>query len=189
MSAAIIPGPRLVVIGSASFRGADSQSLCEAVAADLAVWPPLIALTGGMGGVGLTFARAFAESRRAAGLPENLYHLLPRGWGPCDSGVTLGAGVDYLERREVLGRVGHAYLIIEGGPGTVHEAAVALARGVPVIALGRTGGHAREVHLRICHPPGGLASDWELLGNADAPHQQVVDAVGRLVRASLAGRA
>jgi hypothetical protein len=189
VSGAIAPGPRLVVIGSTSFWGPDSCRLCEAIAADLAGVAGLVALTGGMDGVGLTFGRAFAAARRGAGQPEGLFHLLPRGMGPCDSGVTMGAGTDYHERREVLGRVGHAYLVIEGGPGTEHEAVVAAGRGVPVIPLGRTGGHAGELFPRVRCPPGLPAADWELLADAGASHEQVVAAVGRLVRVAVAPHA
>jgi hypothetical protein len=189
VAAAITPGPRLVVIGSTSFWGHDSRQLCEAIAAELAEIAGLVAVTGGMDGVGLAFGRAFAAARRAAGRPENLFHLLPRGLGPCDSGVTLGAGVDYHDRREVLGRVGHAYLVIEGGPGTEHEAAVAAGRGAPVIPLGRTGGHAGELHPRACCPPGLPRADWGLLADAGAPHGQIVAVVGRLVRGAVARHA
>jgi SLOG cluster4 family len=188
VGAAIIPGPRLVVIGSASFWGHDSRQLCEAIAVELAEFAALVALTGGMDGVGLTFGRAFAAARRAAARPENLFHLLPRGMGPCDSGVTLGAGIDYHGRREVLGRVGHAYLVIEGGPGTAHEAAVAAGRGVPVIPLARTGGHAGELYARAGCPSKLPRADWDCLADAAAPHGPIVAAVGRLVRLALAGQ-
>lgn len=186
VSAAITFGPRLVVIGSTSFWGPDSRQLCEAIAANLAEMEGLVALTGGMDGVGLTFGRAFAHARKGAGRSEDLFHILPHGMGPCDCGVTLGAGIDYHERREVLGRIGHAYLVIEGGPGTEHEAAVAARRGRTVIPLGRTGGHAGELHSRASCPPGLPRADWALLADAAAPHGQVVAAVDRLVRLALA---
>lgn len=189
VGAAITPGPRLVVVGSTSFWGHDSHQLCEAIAAELVEFAALVVVTGGMDGVGLTFGRAFAAARRAAGQSENLFHLLPRGMGPCDSGVTLGAGVDYHDRREVLGRVGHAYLVIEGGPGTVHEVTVAAGRGVPVIPVGRTGGHAGKLHPQLSLRPGFPAADWDLLADAVAPHGQVVAAVGRVVRLALAEHA
>ena len=89
----------------------------------------------------------------------------------------------------MLGRVGHAYLVIEGGPGTEHEAAVAAGRGVPVIPVGRTGGHAGELHPRASCPPGLPRADWDVLADVGASHEQVVAAVGRLVRLSLASRA
>jgi hypothetical protein len=185
----IAPGQRLVVIGSTSFWGPDSCQLCEAIAADLAAAPGLVALTGGMNGVGLTFGGAFAAARQMAGQPEDLYHLLPHGVCPCRSGVTLGAGADYHERREVLGRVGHVYLVIEGGPGTQHEATVAARRGATVIPVGRTGGYAGELHLRLSCPSDLPGADWDLLSDRSASHGQVIAAVGRLVRLSLVGRA
>src|SRR5688572_477703 len=91
VGAVITPGPRLVVLGSGSFWGSDSRPLCEAIASDLAAIEVLVAVTGGRDGVGLTFGRAFADARRAAHRSENLFHLLPRGFGPCDNGVTVGA--------------------------------------------------------------------------------------------------
>ena len=79
-------------------------------------------------------------------------------------------------------------MVIEGGPGTGHEAAVAAGRGSPIIPLGRTGGRAGELHLRMNRPPAFPGADWDLLAEAGAPHDRVVAAVCRLVRVSL-GRA
>ena len=189
VSAVITPGPRLVVLGSGSFWGSDSRPLCEAIATDLAAIEVAVAVTGGRNGVGLTFGRAFAAARRAAGYPENLFHLLPHGTGPCENGVTVAAGRGAIERREVLGRIGHACLVIEGGAGTEYEAAVATGCGVPVIPLGRTGGHAGELHRRTRCPAGFTPADWNLLADTRAPHEQVVAAVGRLVRRGLAQHA
>jgi hypothetical protein len=187
---AVIPlGPRLVVVGSTSFWGADSRQLCQRLAAELARIPALLALTGGMDGVGVTFGAGFAAARRDLKLPEHLFHLLPRGSGPVSSGVTVGAGVSYYERREILGRVGHVYLVVEGGPGTEHEVAVATSRGAPVIPLGRSGGHAGELHPRLACPPWALPADWAILADADAPLEQVTATVGRLVQAATSSRA
>jgi len=133
------PGPRLVVIGSTKFWGQDSARICEAIAVDLAAIDELVAVTGGVAGVGQTFGQVFSATRNAMSKPENLYHLLPRGLEPCDSGITIGAGDDFFERREILGRLGQIYLMIEGGPGTQHEAEVAVSKGFPVIPAARPG--------------------------------------------------
>lgn len=124
-------------------------------------------------------------ARQTAGLPQNLFHLLPHGAGEQKSGVTLTAGSDFHERREIIGRVAQVYLVIEGGPGTQHEAAVAAAQGAALIPLGRTGGWAGTLHARMSCPEVLAKDDWELLAEVDAPHEQVVGAVGRLVRAAL----
>ena len=86
---ALLPaGTKLAVLGSTSFWSEDGRPLCDALAVHLAVATSWVALTGGMEGVGRTFGRAFAETRRRLGRAEDLFHLLPRGCGSCDSGVT-----------------------------------------------------------------------------------------------------
>ncbi len=183
--AAIADGPRLVVAGSASFWGADSRELCEMIAGELALIEPLVAVTGGRDGVGITFGKSFAAARTLASLPENLFHLLPCGLGPCECGVTLGAGIDFHERREILGRIGQVCLVIEGGPGTEDEATVALSREIPVIPLGRTGGHAGELFSQMECPKWAQNSNWAVLGDANATHHEVALTVRRLVQAAI----
>jgi hypothetical protein len=184
------PGRRLVVVGSTSFWGKDSPELCHAIAIRLAGIADLTAVTGGMPGVGETFGQSFADERRRLGIPEQLFHLLPRGFGACDHGVTLFAGLNYEERREVLGRLGRVYLVIEGGPGTEHEVRVARGRGAAVIPVARSGGHAADVYPRVERSPGAGSPDWERLQDRAAPLEGVISAVQRLVESSFlsAGR-
>jgi hypothetical protein len=183
--ASIAAGPRLVVTGSTSFWGADSRELCELIAGELALIDPIVAVTGGMDGVGITFGKSFASTRTQASLHENLFHLLPRGFGPCNCGITLGAGIDFHERREILGRIGDVCLVIEGGPGTEHEATVASSRNIPVIPLGRTGGHAGDLYSQMTYPKWAPTSDWAVLGNVNATQQEVALSVRRLVQAAI----
>ncbi|MBI1325624.1 hypothetical protein GC170_20870 [bacterium] len=184
----ISPGPRLVVIGSTKFWGADSGRICEAIAMDLASMDDLVAVTGGMDGVGLTFGQYFAATRIKSAKPEKLFHLLPRGSGPCESGVTIGAGFDFQDRREVLGRIGQIYLMIEGGPGTEHEAEVAVLKGFPVIPVARTGGHAGAFHRPEPPSPGIPEEHWRTLADAGAPIEIVVESVRSIVRSILYDR-
>jgi hypothetical protein len=152
-------GPRIVVIGSTSFWGVDSEELTVAIAAELARIKGLTAVTGGMDGVGMTFGRAFVAARRELGWPEEMFHLLPRRTWQCGHGVTLYAGDDFFERREILGRLSKICLAIEGGPGTAHEAAVAYAYGVTVIPLARSGGVAGKLFGEREQPARLAASD------------------------------
>ncbi len=178
-------GPRLVVLGSASFERPDSRELCQVIAAELASQSTLIAITGGMDGVGKTFSRAFAAARLAAKLPERLIHLLPEGSIPCTYGQTLEAGVSFYERRELLGRIGHVYLVIEGGPGTQHEASIVASQKLPIVPLARTGGVAGELYVNSACPMRWPADEWSLLSDTSAPHSIVAAAVGRLVKVAL----
>ena len=107
------------------------------------------------------------------------------------SGRTKYVGLDYEERREVLGRLGQVYLVIEGGPGTEHEVRVARGRGAAVIPVARSGGHAADVYPLVEPVPGAGSPDWELLQDRAAPLEAVISAVRRLVETSFsaAGRA
>jgi predicted Rossmann-fold nucleotide-binding protein len=158
-------GPRVVVIGSTSFHHQDSFKFCELIAAELAQRPDLVAVTGGVAGVGQVFAVTFAATRALASHPEKLFHLLPRFMGACRTGVTLQAGADFFDRREILGRLGDVYLMIEGGPGTEHEAQTAAAHGFAVIPLARTEGASAPYYKQLTARRAHESSDWALLAD------------------------
>src|SRR5262249_55982329 len=138
---ALFPGgPRVVVVGSTSFWHGESESTCMQVGRLLAEIPRLVLITGGVEGVGGATGRSFFQACRESGQEPRVYHVLPEGEEVWDYGQTLFAGQDMTERREVLARLSDLYLAIEGGPGTVHEAAVACARNAVVVPVGRSGG-------------------------------------------------
>ncbi|MBK8233644.1 MAG: hypothetical protein IPK72_24485 [Candidatus Eisenbacteria bacterium] len=181
----IVPGPRIAVLGSTAFYGALSESICQILAADLAGTPEIVLLTGGVSGVGQTFGHAFFEARRSQQLPPNVYHLLPAEMAPVEYGVTLPAGDSLSDRREVLGRVANLYIIIEGGPGTVHESATALDHGLPVVPIAATGGHALELYATTDRPPAAKPDDWSALAMDHLPPASISAAAARVVRALL----
>lgn len=179
-------GPRIVVIGSTSFWGADSEALTQAIARQLARLAGLTAMAGGMDGVGATFGLAFATARQELGQPEQMFHLLPRGMWGCDHGVTLHGGDHLCDRREILGRVSKLVLAIEGGPGTAHEATVARDHGAVVIPLARSGGESVAMFAWQKKPASVAEADWAVLNDQTATIADVAVAVARMV-AVLAG--
>lgn len=181
ISKSLPSGIKLVIIGSTSFWGHDSANLCRGLAHELAQLQSLVVVTGGMDGVQAEFSHAYVQARRAATFPEHLFQLLPRGMEACSVGVTLVAGNDLWERREILGRVGDVCLIVEGGPGTEHEAQVATAHGIPLIPLARTGGCAQDLYSEIARPAVATPSDWALLNDRSASHADVIQAVRNLL--------
>lgn len=181
----IPPGPRLVVIGSGSFHTPRSERLCEEISVNLAGIAALVAVTGGRHGAGRTFGRAFIAARHAAGQAGNLFHLVPHGEPPCDHGATLWAGANFIERREVLGRIGQLYLVFEGGPGTQYEADIAIRHRTPIIPLACTGGHAAEIYSQVSCPDQVRLEDWKTLAQPAIRLNAVVAAVGRMARATL----
>merc|ERR1719277_2825979 len=100
------------------------------------------------------------------------------------------AGADMPERREVFGFLGEIYITVEGGPGVSQEASFAHARGAAVVPLIRTGAASAG---GFGFPPEALkapdfaeGSDWDLLGNAEAPVTDTVSAAARLVKGFVA---
>jgi hypothetical protein len=184
---AILPtGPRLVVIGSTSFWHPESERTCITVGRLLAAIPDLVLITGGVEGVGETTGRSFFQARAEAGREPRVWHVLPRGEPAWDYGETHFAGSDMAERREVLAHLAGVYLAVEGGPGTVHEAAVAVGRGAVVIPVGRSGGHAAELYSRMSRPAMVGEHAWAVLGTPAAAPEQAAEAACGAVRACLA---
>jgi hypothetical protein len=91
------------------------------------------------------------------------------------------AGTDMLERREVLGRIGKIYLAIEGGPGTKHEASVAVSNGAIVVPVGRSGGFSGELYSKMTRPGWLTMDDWESLGSNNSSPDQMGFSVKRIV--------
>jgi hypothetical protein len=173
--------PTLAVIGSTSFWHGKSAATCAAVGGLLATIEGLVLITGGMTGIGEGVGRSFFHSRRKAGREPDVFQVLPRGCAAWDYGVTVFAGSDMGERREVLARLSRLYLAIEGGPGTVHEGQVALQRGAIVIPVGRSGGYAGELYPTLHRPVFASEVGWQVLGISDVTPQQVAKAVYEMV--------
>jgi uncharacterized protein (TIGR00725 family) len=175
-------GPRLAVIGSTSFWHADSERTCTEVGRMLARIPGLVLITGGVEGVGEATGRAFFRARHDADEEPRVYHVLPEGEEAWDYGQTFFAGLNMAQRREVLARLSSLYLAVEGGPGTVHEAAVASSRGAVVIPVGRSGGHSADLYARMSRPKAVDIHTWALLGSAKATPEETADSALNAVR-------
>ena len=187
VEAKLPPGPRVAVIGSTSFWHEESKATCIAVGRSLADLDDVILVTGGVAGAGEVVGRSFWAAREGRGRNRNVYHVLPRGCSGWDYGVTLFAGSHMSERREILGRLAEVYVAIEGGPGTAHEASVALARSVVMIPVGRSGGHSADLYSRVPRPPFVSEPIWRTLASSEASPTRVAAAVVDVVRAYLRG--
>ncbi len=99
--------------------------------------------------------------------------------------MTLPAGIDYFERREILARMAHVCLVIEGGPNTWHEVTVAADAGIPVIPLGRTGGCAGDVYSQLVPPVWAPRAEWEILGSSAGAALSVAAAICTLIESAL----
>jgi hypothetical protein len=183
---AVLPhGPRLGVLGSTEFWHADSERTCAEMGRLLAGIPGLVLLTGGVEGIGEAVGRAFFEQRRHAGQEPHVYHVLPEGEPAWDYGVTLFAGADMTERREILGRMSALFVMVEGGPRAGHEAEVAAAHGAVIIPVGRSGGHAATLYARVSRPSAIDAGIWAVLGAIASSPEETARAVLHAVQVCL----
>ena len=176
-----LPPPRIAVIGSTSFWHPDTEATCRLIGAQLAQLDRLLLLTGGVSGVGEAVGRSFFAACGSA--EQRTFHVLPAGCVPWDYGVTLFAGRNMQERREVLGRMAPIYLVIEGGPGTAHEHEVASKHGAVIIPIGRTEGHAGAIYPYTAKPTAAAQADWDALGSAGPA--EIAAAVASIIRATI----
>ena len=85
------------------------------------------------------------------------------------------------ERREILGRIAGVYIVVEGGPGTQHEAAVAQSCGATIIPVGRSGGAAAELYNILPCPPKVDGTVWSVLNEVSVHPRKIAQAVSVLV--------
>ena len=181
-------GARLGIIGGTSFWHPQSQAMCVELGRLLARFKGLVLLTGGVEGVGETVGRSLYAARKPDDGGPNVFHILPKGFARWDYGDTLFAGKDMRERREILGRLADVYVAIEGGPGTAHEAAVALDRSAVVIPIGRSGGASGDLYPRLARPHFARDPAWRDLADVDASPEHVARSTIDIVSAYLESR-
>ncbi|MEM7713684.1 MAG: macro domain-containing protein [Cyanobacteria bacterium P01_A01_bin.68] len=169
----ITDAPKLAVIGSTSFWGDSSEAICEATGRYLAKIDNLVMLTGGVSGIPEAVSRSFTA--------ERVFHIQPRGCLHWDYGNNLYGGIDYQERREILARMANVYLLIEGGPGSKHEARRADKMGAVVIPVGKTGGFAEELYAEMECPNYIPMELWEKLGRREGAAEEVGIAIAQIV--------
>ena len=181
LDGSIPSGVRVGVIGSTTLWHEESKQICPAIGTALASFNDLILLTGGVPGAGELVGRSFWRVTRELGRTPTVIHILPRDSMTWDYGTTLFAGDDMSERREILARLAKAFLVVEGGPGTEHEARVAAAHGAALIPVARLGGHARALYQTLLRPPFADSTAWEMLANPEVTADRVSAAVVNII--------
>jgi predicted Rossmann-fold nucleotide-binding protein len=174
-------GCKCMIIGSTDFWGEDSEQICLEIGRALASITDLVLVTGGVEGVGESVGRTFFGRRLEMNIPPRVFHVLPEGEPSWDYGETIFAGSTMHERREMLGRLRGVFVAVEGGPGTAHEAEVALRTGNIVIPVGRSGGASADLFQRLSCQKAGFEGVWARLADRQAPIESVAQVVHELV--------
>ncbi|MCP4171630.1 MAG: hypothetical protein GY758_12755 [Fuerstiella sp.] len=89
--------------------------------------------------------RTFSQCLSDSVADPRILRLLHVDFDSIDYGKAIFIGSDVADRRGIPGRVPYLYLVIEGGPGTEHEAAVVTFQGVTLVPVGRSGGWAAQL--------------------------------------------
>ena len=186
LKARLPSSPSVAVLGSTEFHHPMSGALCAARGHALAGVPRVLLLTGGVEGVGEAVGRAFHAALGPLRARDRVHHVLPVGAWDWDYGTTWYAGADMSERREILARLSGIYVVIEGGPGTEHEARVAREEGALVIPIACTGGHAAALHASLSPPADHDAGRWAALAQPHTHFEAAAAAVLAMVRERLA---
>jgi hypothetical protein len=87
------------------------------------------------------------------------------------------------QRREALGRLAEACVIVEGGPATDHEARVAAAAGSLLVPVGRSGGCAGALWSSLVCPSLAKEPTWHTLNDPNASPTRVAASVFEIVSA------
>ena len=178
--------PLVGVIGSSNPRHPQTAATCRELGRRLADVSTLVVVTGGVTGVGEALGRGFHERATGRGTAPRVLHLLPPGYPTWDYGRSIVIGETFADRREVLARIAPIYVCLEGGPGTEHEARVALQQGAAIVPVGRSGGIAADLHARLARPSFAAVAHWETIGAETAAPSAVAEATAALVHAALA---
>lgn len=185
LSAKLPQTQRIAVLGSTSFWHPKSASVCAALGARLAEFDAITLLTGGMSGVGTAVALAFQEKKELSGFGGEVIHILPLGHAPLAFGTTHFTGTSLAHRREVLARLASVYIVIEGGPATAEEAAIARGRGAVVIPVGALGGVGSNIYANSRTPILTAQEHWSILGSLTAAPEELACAVIAIARGAL----
>jgi hypothetical protein len=82
---------------------------------------------------------------------------------------------------EILGRICPVYIVVEGGPGTVHEAEVASKVGAIVIPIARTGGCAADLYKTMTPLSSVDKTKWQSLNDIHLKPEEVGELVKHIV--------
>ncbi len=133
----------VAVCGGAALPSIEVGRLAEELGAEI-LRAGMHLLTGGMGGVMEAASRGARRAKDAEHLDGLVIGILPtedpgRANPHCDLVLPTGMGVG---RNVLVIRAADAVVLVDGGSGTLSEAAYAWQLGKPIVAMAKTGGWA-----------------------------------------------
>ncbi|GBL99985.1 hypothetical protein AVEN_19457-1 [Araneus ventricosus] len=187
------------ITGSSKLQTQRAEEICRAIGRELAKVEKISLVTGGFYGAADITAKTFNEYRDAPfSLEESaVVHILPihdpedltakarqnldGSFEPVPYGKTVFLGDSVKERETVVARLLDTCIVIEGGPGVVHEIEEFIWNDhfvIPIMSTGGAAGGQYGVPVKIFEvPPGVDDIDWSVLSEKDATPEEVAKAV------------
>ncbi|GFV51840.1 TIR domain-containing protein [Trichonephila clavipes] len=191
------------VIGSSKLQNQRAEEICKAIGAELAKVERVSLVTGGFFGAADITAKTFNECRKnnfdySANKEESaVVHILPMhdsedltakarqnpdgSFEAVPYGKTVFLGDSVKERETVAARLLDTCIVIEGGPGVVHEMEEFIWNDhfvIPIMSTGGAAGGHFGVPVKIFEvPPGVDDADWSVLSDQEATPETVAKAV------------
>ncbi len=182
---------RLAIIGSLSFSNPHTETVCNAIGRQLAMFTDLIVITGGVSGIPEAVSRHVWHHRQTVSTGgASVYHVQPRGFEAWDYGENITAGQTMEARRRILAALAPLYLLLEGGRGAEQEAGWALRQGALLIPVGFTGGAARSLFdqlnaIAMKSLPFAQQQAWITLKDYRSNPEEIATAVAILVKGAM----
>lgn len=193
------------VTGSSKLQSPRAEEICRAIGAELAKVENVSIVTGGFYGAAEITATTFHECREnnatCSKEESSVVHILPMhdtedltakarqnpdgSFEAIPFGKTFFLGDSVKERETVVARLVDTCIVIEGGPGVVHEVEEFIWNDhfvIPIMSTGGAAGGLYGVPVKIFElPPGVDAADWSVLSEKEASAEAVAKAVVNII--------
>ncbi|GIX70506.1 hypothetical protein CEXT_660711 [Caerostris extrusa] len=193
------------IAGSSKLQSQRSEDICRAIGRELAKVERASLVTGGFFGAADITAKTFSECRENNNQflkdESAVVHILPisdsedltakacqnpdGSFEAVPYGKTVFLGDSVKERETVVARLLDTCIVIEGGPGVVHEVEEFIWNDhfvIPIMSTGGAAGGNYGVPVRIFEvPPGVDEIDWSVLSDIEATPEAVATAVVNII--------
>ncbi|XP_054716197.1 uncharacterized protein LOC129225728 [Uloborus diversus] len=192
------------VVGSSKLQSQRSEEICRAIGTELAKVENVSLVTGGFWGAADITAKTFFDCRENNDCSKEesaVVHILPMhdsedltakaNQNPDGTfeappyGKTVFLGDSVKERETAVARLLDTCIIIEGGPGVVHEVEEFIWNDhfvIPIMSTGGAAGGQYGVPVKIFEiPPGVDTADWSVLSEKEATPDAVAKSVVNII--------
>ncbi|XP_064603291.1 uncharacterized protein LOC135468797 isoform X2 [Liolophura sinensis] len=189
------------ISGGTKFHNSSTEMICRAIGQSLAKLERVTLVTGGFYGVMESVSRGFYEETQRIWKNHKVWHILPERdptnmskkalqnrdgtFKALSFGKTMFCGSSVRERETIVARAFDICVLVEGGPGSAHEAeqfAWSDRIVIPIRATGGAAGGLFGVPQKIFKVPQCVSEDdWTILSQKTCSPTEIGNAVSRII--------